>query len=250
MLKGCLINSLLIVLPFRYTIRKYRLKNAQISSEGPFSVLPSPTGNVTLNNTYHNCIVLVKNTATITVPYGLTISFNCVFDTWAGATATFVQGTNVDVIETALTLSPLKMASLYQDSSTKGLTTEVYKYNTDVNVLPLGVCVAGSVNRHLAGEKEFKKRLPRKEELQSMPCINWLALNVEGYDVSGNRVYPTFELEDLRKPIYLGKNGDITFDKPLVSEYNTPIGYIASSDTIVIDLENRFPKHQTPVTKN
>lgn len=85
------------------------------------------TGNVTLNDTYHNCIVLVKNTATITVPYGLTISFNCVFDCWAGATATFVQGTNVDVIETALTLSPLKMASLYQDSSTKGLTTEVYK---------------------------------------------------------------------------------------------------------------------------
>ena len=133
-----------------------------------------------------------------------------------------------------------------------GITANTFHLadNTDVNVLPLGVCVAGSVNRHLAGEKEFKKRLPRKEELQSMPCINWLALNVEGYDVSGNRVYPTFELEDLRKPVYLGKNGNITFDKPLVSEYNTPIGYIASSDTIVIDLENRFPKHQTPVTKN
>lgn len=85
------------------------------------------TGNVTLDNTYHNCIVKVKATASITVPYGLILNFNAVFDCWSGATATFIQGTNVDIIETALTLLPGKMATLYQDGSTSGLTTEVFK---------------------------------------------------------------------------------------------------------------------------
>lgn len=122
--------------------------------------------------------------------------------------------------------------------------------NTDINVVPMGLVYAGSINRHLAGDKEFKKRLPRNEEPLSMPMIDRMGLIIEGYDTSGARVYPTFELEDLRKPVYLGKNGDITMDKPSASEFNTPIGYVSSRNTIMLDLSNNVNKYNTPVRKN
>ena len=114
----------------------------------------------------------------------------------------------------------------------------------------MGIVYAGSPNRHLAGDKEFKKRLPRSEEPLSMPMIDRMGLIIEGYDTSGARVYPTFELEDLRKPVYLGKNGDITMDKPSLSEFNTPIGYVSSRNTIMLDLSNNVNKYNTPVSKN
>lgn len=122
--------------------------------------------------------------------------------------------------------------------------------NTDINVVPMGLVYAGSPNRHLSGGKEFKKRLPRNEEPLSMPMIDRMGLIIEGYDTSGARVYPTFELEDLRKPVYLGKNGDITMDKPSSSEFNTPIGYVSSRNTIMLDLSNQVNKYNTPVNKN
>lgn len=122
--------------------------------------------------------------------------------------------------------------------------------NTDINVVPMGLVYAGSPNRYLAGDKEFKKRLPRTEEPLSMPMVDRMGLIIEGYDNSGARVYPTFELEDLRKPVYLGKNGDITMDKPSLSEFNTPIGYVSSRNTIMLDLSNNVNKYNTPVNKN
>ena len=115
----------------------------------------------------------------------------------------------------------------------------------------MGIIYAGSPNRHLAGaDKEFHKRLPRAEEFLSMPMVDRMGLILEGYDTNGARVYPTFELEDLRKPVYLGKNGDITVDKPSSSEFNTPIGYISSRNTVMLDLSNQVNKYTTPVTKN
>lgn len=122
--------------------------------------------------------------------------------------------------------------------------------NSDINVIPMGIVYAGSPNRHLAGDVEFHKRLPRAEEHLSMPMIDRMGLIVEGYDTNGNQVYPTFELEDLRKPVYLGKNGAITVDKPSSTEFNTPIGYINSRHTIMLDLSNNTNKYNVPVTKN
>lgn len=122
--------------------------------------------------------------------------------------------------------------------------------NGDVNVLPMGLAFKGSRNRHLSGLKEFKKFLPAKEEILTLPPIDKFGLTIEGYDTNGKRVYPTFEREDLRKPVYLGKQGKITFSKPSSTEYNTPIGYIASRDTVILDLSNTVAKYNTPVSKN
>lgn len=138
-----------------------------------------------------------------------------------------------------------KGKSLGQDRNTWQLAD-----NSDVNVLPMGIIYAGSPNRHLAGDKEFHKRLPRAEEHLSMPPIDRMGLIVEGYDTNNGRVYPAFELEDLRKPVFLGKNGDITVDKPTSSEFNTPIGYISGRNTIMLDLSNQVNKYNTPVTKH
>lgn len=122
--------------------------------------------------------------------------------------------------------------------------------NTDTNVLPMGIVISGSINRKLAGHVEFKKRLPRPEEIEPLPLINWIELIVEAYDASGNRVSPAFELEDYKKPVFLGKQGKITVDKPTTTEYNTPIGYISSKDRIMIDFVGHSTRYETPVTKN
>ena len=122
--------------------------------------------------------------------------------------------------------------------------------NTNAAVIPMGIVFAGSPNRNLTGMKEFHKRLPRDKEHLSMPPIDRMGLIIEAYDSTGSRVFPAFELEDLRKPVYLGKNGDITMDKPSSSEFNTPIGYVSSRNTIMLDLSNNVNKYNTPVSKN
>lgn len=141
-------------------------------------------------------------------------------------------------------LTVKKGKSLGEDRNTWHLAD-----NTDINVVPMGLAFKGSRDRHLAGLKEFKKFLPAKEEILTLPPIDVYALIIEGYNTNGKRVYPTFELEDLRKPVYLGKQGKITFTKPSSTEFNSPIGYIASRDTIIIDL-SQVNKHNTPVAKN
>lgn len=122
--------------------------------------------------------------------------------------------------------------------------------NTVVDVIPMGIVFAGSPNRNLTGMKEFHKRLPRDKEHLSMPPIDRMGLIIEAYDSTGSRVFPAFELEDLRKPIFLGKDGEITVDKPKNTEYNTPIGYISSRNNIMLDLSNVVNKYATAVTKN
>lgn len=77
------------------------------------------TANTTLDSTYNNCIVKVKGTATITIPTGLENNFNCVFDVWTGATATFAVSGGASVNATlGSTLAAGKMATLYQDAAT------------------------------------------------------------------------------------------------------------------------------------
>lgn len=58
-------------------------------------VIKTITGNVTLDNTYHNCIVRINATCTITVPFALRTDFNCVFDVIGVHIATFIEGTGV-----------------------------------------------------------------------------------------------------------------------------------------------------------
>lgn len=76
------------------------------------------SGNITLNDSYNNCICKIKANSTITIPEGLKKNFNAVFDVWTG-TATFVtSGTATinDDIGTTLTIG--KMATLYQEELT------------------------------------------------------------------------------------------------------------------------------------
>ena len=82
-----------------------------------------------------------------------------------------------------------------------------------------------------------------------MPPIDRMGLIIEAYDSTGSRVFPAFELEDLRKPIFLDKDGEITVDKPISTKYNTPIGYISSRNNIMLDLSNVVNKYATAVTK-
>ena len=121
--------------------------------------------------------------------------------------------------------------------------------NGDVNVLPCGIAYSGSVGRYVY-DKDYYKVLPAPKEIQPTPQVNWITLMVEGSTTSGEVVDFPFEHDDIQKPIFLGKNGDITVDKPTSSEYNTPIGFISDLDTICLDFGNIFPKHQTPVTKH
>jgi len=122
--------------------------------------------------------------------------------------------------------------------------------NNDVDVVPMGIVYAGSVDRKQAGFVEFKKRLPRPQELIPLPLVNWMTIVVEAYDEAGRRVSPAFELEDFGRPVFLGDDGKPTVDKPTLTKYNTPIGYINSNDSIMLDLGNIFPKYHKPVTKN
>lgn len=48
-------------------------------------------GNVTLDNSYNNCIVFITNTCTITIPTGLPSDFNCVFIVVGNYIATFTE---------------------------------------------------------------------------------------------------------------------------------------------------------------
>lgn len=51
--------------------------------------------NITLDDTYHNCIVRIMSNCTITVPEGLRTDFNATFDTNGAVIGTFVEGANI-----------------------------------------------------------------------------------------------------------------------------------------------------------
>lgn len=96
----------------------YRTTKGEFLSNINSGFQKTVTSNITLDNSYNNTIVKVKGTATITVPAGLVNNFNCVFDVWAGATATF--NTTAVTLNSSIgtTLIAGKMATLYQDEST------------------------------------------------------------------------------------------------------------------------------------
>lgn len=54
-------------------------------------------GNVTLNSTYNNSISLQKANSTITLPSGLSATFNFVIRRFAGTTTTFVAGAGATI---------------------------------------------------------------------------------------------------------------------------------------------------------
>ena len=53
------------------------------------------SGDVTLDDTYHNCIVRITANCVITVPTGLRADFNCVFDMIGLFVATFLEGSGI-----------------------------------------------------------------------------------------------------------------------------------------------------------
>lgn len=55
------------------------------------------TGNITLDNTFNNAIVLLKANATITIPSGLAVGFNMVVKSFTGAVGTYTAGTGATV---------------------------------------------------------------------------------------------------------------------------------------------------------
>jgi hypothetical protein len=83
------------------------------------------TGNISLDDTYNNAIVKVKNTATITIPSTLMNDFNAVFRTYSGVTATFVYGSGTaEDAPKGKILTATKMATLFRDGSTTTFVLE------------------------------------------------------------------------------------------------------------------------------
>ena len=126
-------------------------------------------------------------------------------------------------------------------------TLQVAK-NTDTSVVPMGIIYAGSINKKQV-EGEFYKKLPYTKDKLLLPLLPRVALIVKGIK-AGKEVKHAFEYEDLYKPVFLGANGEIVMEKPTSTEYNTPIGYVADVDCIMLDLEHRTPKFETPVSRN
>jgi hypothetical protein len=75
------------------------------------------SGNVTIDNTYHNCIVRVTANATITIPTGLRSDWNAVFDVVGAFTATFVESGTTFSAPFGKKLLTDKMGSIYTTSA-------------------------------------------------------------------------------------------------------------------------------------
>lgn len=83
------------------------------------------TSNVTLDNTYNNCIVKIKADSSITIPSGLSSEFNCVFRTFTGIAVVFTAGSGVtlDAPDGTL-LEETSMCTLFKDGSTETFVLE------------------------------------------------------------------------------------------------------------------------------
>lgn len=75
------------------------------------------SGNVTIDNTYHNCIVKVTANATITIPTSLRSDWNAVFDVVGAFTATFVESGTAFSAPFGKKLLTDKMGSIYTTSA-------------------------------------------------------------------------------------------------------------------------------------
>ena len=82
-------------------------------------IIKTISGDTTLDDTYHNTIVRVTATCTVTVPNTLRADFNCVFEAYGIVTATFVEGgTAVFSAPFGKLLKDNLMCNLYKVSST------------------------------------------------------------------------------------------------------------------------------------
>lgn len=75
--------------------------------------------NITLDDSFHNCIVRITANSTITVPNTLKADFNCVFDAVGTVSGTFAAETGVTFnAPFGLVLKNNAMCTLYRYSST------------------------------------------------------------------------------------------------------------------------------------
>jgi len=93
------------------TWKKVEAKDINIQSYKTIS------GNVTIDDTYHNCIVRVTANATITIPTGLRADWNAVFDVVGAFTATFVESSTTFSAPFGKKLLTDKMGSIYTTST-------------------------------------------------------------------------------------------------------------------------------------
>lgn len=81
-------------------------------------VIKSIPANTILDDTYHNCIVRITASCSVTVPTGLRADFNCVFDAIGIITVIFIADTGVTISSPfGLYLRDNLMATLYKTSS-------------------------------------------------------------------------------------------------------------------------------------
>lgn len=83
-------------------------------------VIKTISGNITLDDTYHNCIVRITANCVITVPNTLRADFNCVFDVIGLFTAQFVAGgTTTFSAPFGAFLRDNMMCTLYKETSVR-----------------------------------------------------------------------------------------------------------------------------------
>lgn len=76
------------------------------------------TGNVTIDDSYHNAIVRITSNATITIPSGLRVDFNASFYAKNTSIGTFVAGSGVTILSPfGLVLRDNAMGTLFPDVS-------------------------------------------------------------------------------------------------------------------------------------
>lgn len=76
------------------------------------------SGDTTLDNSYHNCIVRITANCIITVPNALRADFNCVFEAIGIYIGTFAGGTGVNISAPfGLILRDDSMCTLYKYAS-------------------------------------------------------------------------------------------------------------------------------------
>ena len=76
------------------------------------------TGNTTLTNAHNGSILKIKATCTITVPTALIGNFSCVARTFAGATATWVEGSGLNFdAPNGKIQDPFRMVTFFKDGN-------------------------------------------------------------------------------------------------------------------------------------
>lgn len=84
-------------------------------AESTKQIVKTISSDITLDDTYHNCIVRIIANSAITIPSGLRSDFNCVFDAIGTIIGTFVAGSGVTLSAPfGLKLKSNSMCTLYK----------------------------------------------------------------------------------------------------------------------------------------